>query len=164
VPTATSGTFYVANGGAGDVLKVNVTGLNKNDIYIAVGSDNAIDQLDTKTGQLTPFITGLNSPAGLMFIPSASPSAAPGTSPAAPGAKTTPGDQSGFAGLINASDPNIANEMSPGNLFNLGGPASSVDPAAGSDVYQGQPAAGLMAASQIDTKLNALFSQHSATA
>lgn len=71
VPTATSGTFLISNAGANDVLKVAVTGLNTNDIYVAVGSDNAIDQLDTKTGALTPVITGLNSPHGMMFIPSA---------------------------------------------------------------------------------------------
>ena len=77
VPTATSGTFVISNGGANDVLKVNVTGLHTNDIYVAVGSDNAIDQVDPKTGALTPVITGLNSPAGMMFIPSNS--ATPGT-------------------------------------------------------------------------------------
>jgi hypothetical protein len=70
IPTATSGTFVISNGDANDVLKVNVTGLHTNDIYVAVGSDNAIDQLDPKTGALTPLITGLNSPAGMMFIPS----------------------------------------------------------------------------------------------
>jgi hypothetical protein len=72
IPTTTSGTFVIANAGANDVLKVNVTGLHTNDIYVAVGSDNAIDQLDPTTGALTPVITGLNSPHGMMFIPSAS--------------------------------------------------------------------------------------------
>ncbi len=71
VPTASAGTFYIANGGANDVLKVAVTGLNPNDIYVSVGSDNAVDQLDPTTGALTPVITGLNSPHGLMFIASA---------------------------------------------------------------------------------------------
>ncbi len=70
VPTATSGTFLVSNAGANDVLKVNVTNLNVNDVYISVGSDNSVDQLDPTTGQLTPVITGLNSPHGLAFIPS----------------------------------------------------------------------------------------------
>jgi hypothetical protein len=72
VPTTTSGAFVISNGGANDVLKVNVTGLHTNDIYVAVGSDNAIDQVDPRTGALTPVITGLNSPAGMMFIPSGS--------------------------------------------------------------------------------------------
>ena len=70
VPTSTAGTFVISNGGGNDVLKVNVTGLNTHDIYISVGSDNAVDQLDPKTGVLTPIITGLNSPAGLLFLPS----------------------------------------------------------------------------------------------
>ncbi len=70
MPTATSGTFVISNAGANDVLKVSVTGLHTNDIYVAVGSDNAIDQLDPTTGALTPLITGLNSPHGMMFIPS----------------------------------------------------------------------------------------------
>ncbi len=70
IPTASSGTFIISNGGANDVLKVNVTGLHTNDIYVSVGSDNAIDQLDPTTGALTPVITGLNSPHGIMFVPS----------------------------------------------------------------------------------------------
>ena len=52
------------------MLKVNVTGLHTNDIYVSVGSDNAIDQLDPLTGALTPVITGLNSPHGMIFMPS----------------------------------------------------------------------------------------------
>ena len=71
IPTASMGTFIIANDGANDVLKVNVIGLNTKDIYVSVGSDNAIDQLDPRTGALTPVITGLNSPHGLMFIASA---------------------------------------------------------------------------------------------
>jgi hypothetical protein len=70
MPTSTSGTFYVSNGAADDVLKVAVTDLNTKDIYISVGSDNAVDQLDLKTGVLTPIITGLNSPHGLLFVAS----------------------------------------------------------------------------------------------
>ncbi|WP_428486791.1 hypothetical protein [Rhodopila sp.] len=73
VPTTTSGTFVISNAGANDVLKVDVTELHTNDIYVSVGSDNAIDQLDPTTGTLTPVITGLNSPHGMMFIPSGSP-------------------------------------------------------------------------------------------
>ncbi len=69
IPTSTSGTFYVSNAGANDVVKVAVTGLNPNDIYESVGSDNAVDQIDPKTGAITPIITGLNSPHGLMFLP-----------------------------------------------------------------------------------------------
>ena len=69
VPTATAGTFTIANGGGNDVLKVAVSGLNLKDIYLSVGSDNAVDQLDPTTGALTPFIVGLNAPHGLLFAP-----------------------------------------------------------------------------------------------
>ncbi len=73
VPTTTSGAFIISNAGANDVLKVNVTGLHTNDIYVSVGSDNAVDQLNPLTGALTPVITGLNSPHGMTFIPSGDP-------------------------------------------------------------------------------------------
>ena len=70
IPTASSGTFVISNAGANDVVQANVTGLHTNDIYVSVGSDNTIDQLDPTTGALTPVITGLNSPHGIMFVPS----------------------------------------------------------------------------------------------
>jgi len=72
IPTAASGTFLIANQNANDVLKVEVTGLNVNDLYASVGSENAVVQIDTKTGATTPIITGLNSPHGLTFIPGSS--------------------------------------------------------------------------------------------
>jgi len=72
IPTAASGTFLIANQNANDVLKVEVTGLNVNDLYASVGSENALVQIDTKTGAITPIITGLNSPHGLTFIPGSS--------------------------------------------------------------------------------------------
>ena len=77
VPTSTSGTFYISNGGANDVLKVAVTGLNTNDIYLSLGSENAVVQIDPRTGAVTPIITGLNSPHGLSFMPSVTPKAPP---------------------------------------------------------------------------------------
>jgi len=72
IPTASSGTFLISNQNANDVLRVEVTGLNTNDIYASVGSENAIVQIDTKTGAVTPIISGLNSPHGLTFIASGS--------------------------------------------------------------------------------------------
>jgi len=70
IPTASSGTFLISNQNANDVVRVEVTGLNTNDIYASVGSENAVVQIDTKTGAVTPIITGLNSPHGLTFIAS----------------------------------------------------------------------------------------------
>ncbi len=86
IPTAKNGTFVVANGGANDVLKVDVKNLDTKDIYISVGSDNAIDQLDPTTGALTPFIVGLNSPHGLAFIPAGPTASAGGGSGGSPSA------------------------------------------------------------------------------
>ncbi len=77
IPTATSGTFYISNAGANNVVVADVTGLKTNDIYVSVGSDNAIDQLDPTTGALVPVITGLNSPHGMMFIPASDPGSVP---------------------------------------------------------------------------------------
>jgi DNA-binding beta-propeller fold protein YncE len=72
IPQTSSGTFVVSNQNANDVIKVAVAGLNPNDIYASIGGDNAVDQIDPKTGMVTPIITGLNSPHGLAFIPSGS--------------------------------------------------------------------------------------------
>ncbi len=75
MPTSSSGTFIVANGGANDVLRVTVTGLNTHDIYASLGSANAIVQIDTTTGVITPVVTGLSSPHGLAFLPSSTAAA-----------------------------------------------------------------------------------------
>ena len=82
VPTSRSGTFYISNTGANDVIKATVTGLNPNDVYVAVGGDNAVEQLDPHTGVLTPVITGLNDPHGLQFVPGTTSPSAPSLSSA----------------------------------------------------------------------------------
>jgi len=71
IPTATSGTFYVSNQGNNNVIAAKVTGLDKNDIYTSVGT--SVDQVDPRTGVVTPLITGLNAAHGLLFAPDASP-------------------------------------------------------------------------------------------
>jgi hypothetical protein len=161
VPTATSGTFYVANGNAADVLKVNVTGLNKNDIYISVGSDNAVDQLDLTTGQLTPFITGLNSPHGLLFVPS--PAA---TSVAGSQAAELPklAGLSDLAGISKAAIWQIEREFSPSSLFGV--PDRGVTPAVGvgGTVLPSVVASGVVGTPHTDTGANALFLHHTAAA
>jgi hypothetical protein len=111
MPTASSGTFYITNTGGNDTLKVDVTGLIKTDIYVSVGGDNAVDQLDPRTGVLTPVITGLNSPAGLLFVPSGSD----------PSASTVAGVMSDatsgrLAGLAQDLLPNIAAFGSAGTV------------------------------------------------
>lgn len=123
IPTASSGTFVVANNGANDVVKVAVTGLNTKDIYVSVGSDNAIDQLDPTTGALTPVITGLNSPHGMMFIPSG-------------GAGSIPTAADGGQGLLSAADFAVPGQSSGPGGASVGGVS---DHQAGGMMMAGNP-------------------------
>lgn len=69
MPTTSSGTFYISNQGANDVIAVQVSGLNKHDLYADIANQNELAQLDPRTGALTPLVTGLNNPHGLLFVP-----------------------------------------------------------------------------------------------
>ena len=119
IPTTTSGTFLVANQNADDVLKVEVTGLNTQDIYASIGSENAVVQIDPKTGALVPIITGLNSPHGLAFIPSGS-----GNDTAA----------------VLADAINLAQQSLPGSLINLNASQESGSQMSGYNVPAALPA------------------------
>jgi hypothetical protein len=77
MPMSSSGTFYVSDTNDDLVEKVTVSGLNTNDIYASVGSLGAIAEIDPHTGKVTPFITGLDSPHGLVFVPSTSSAPTP---------------------------------------------------------------------------------------
>ena len=68
IPTASSGTFYISAQSDNNVLAVDVTGLNLQDLYASVG--NNLDQIDTKTGAVTTLLTGVNGAHGLLFEPS----------------------------------------------------------------------------------------------
>lgn len=75
-PSATSGTFYIADTADNRVLAVHVSGLNTADYYASVGSFNAFGQVDPNTGVFTPLITAANapgltfgSPHGVTFVP-----------------------------------------------------------------------------------------------
>ena len=74
MPTASSGTFYISNQGGNDVVAAKVSGLNPHDLYVDVrgttAAENALVQLDPRTGQVTTLVSGLNSPHGLLFVPS----------------------------------------------------------------------------------------------
>jgi len=70
MPTATSGTFYISNQNDNNIVAAKVTDLNTNDLYASVGT--AVDQIDPKTGTVTPVVTGLNGSHGLLFVPAAS--------------------------------------------------------------------------------------------
>jgi len=151
VPTSDSGTFYVANGGADTVLKVAVTGLNQNDIYVSVGSDNAVDQLDPTTGKLTPFIVGLNSPHGLSFVPSTPPD------PAVAGAAG-----SGFANLLSSLAPSLVGDLGAGQLNQLASYASQLAQG-GSDVQPPSAGANFAAVMQIADQFKTLFAPQNST-
>ncbi len=150
VPTSDSGTFYISNAGADDVLKVAASGLNTNDIYVSVGSDNAVDQLDPTTGKLTPFIVGLNSPHGMEFVPS------DGATPVASGA-----DGAGFAGLVSALAPSLVGDLGSGQLNQLASYASQLAQG-GSNVQPPLGGTDFAAVSQIADQLKTLFAPHTA--
>jgi hypothetical protein len=70
MPTSHSGTFYISNQGANDVVRLSVTGLDTKDLYADIPSKNELVQIDPRTGAVTPLETGLSSPHGLAFVPS----------------------------------------------------------------------------------------------
>ncbi len=150
VPTSDSGTFYISNAGANDVLKVAASGLNTNDIYVSVGSDNAVDQLDPTTGKLTPFIVGLSSPHGMEFVPS------DGSTAVASGA-----DGAGFAGLVSALAPSLVGDLGAGQLNQLASYASQLAQG-GSEVQPPVGGTDFAAVSQIADQLKTLFAPHTA--
>jgi hypothetical protein len=78
MPTASSGTFYISNQDGNNIVAAEVTWLNRHDIYVdargTTASDNALVQVDPKTGKVTTLVSGLKSPHGLLFVPSNSAS------------------------------------------------------------------------------------------
>lgn len=70
MPTSHSGTFYISNQGANDIIRVSMTHLDLKDLYADIPSKNELVQIDPKTGVITPLVTGLSSPHGLAFVPS----------------------------------------------------------------------------------------------
>jgi hypothetical protein len=75
MPTSKSGTFYISNQGANDVLAVQVNGLNTKDLYadiVTANNQGELVQIDPNTGVVTPVVTGLTAPHGLAFVPSTS--------------------------------------------------------------------------------------------
>jgi hypothetical protein len=72
MPTSHSGTFYISNQGANDIISATVTGLNTNDLYAVIANKNELVQIDPMTGAIKPIVTGLDNPHGLAFVPSVS--------------------------------------------------------------------------------------------
>jgi hypothetical protein len=71
MPTSTSGTFYISNQDANDVIRLTMSGLNTNDLYADITSENELVQIDPTTGKVTTILSGLDSPHGLAFVPNA---------------------------------------------------------------------------------------------
>jgi DNA-binding beta-propeller fold protein YncE len=70
MPATSAGTFYISNQGANDIVAAYVTGLNKHDLYADIPSQNALMQIDPRSGTVTTVLAGLNNPHGLVFVPS----------------------------------------------------------------------------------------------
>ncbi|HWK46330.1 MAG TPA: hypothetical protein VNT30_16535 [Stellaceae bacterium] len=75
-PSATSGTFYIADTKDNRILQVHATGLNVNDYYASVGNEFA--QIDPTTGVATAIVSSANAPGftfgsshGVEFVPDA---------------------------------------------------------------------------------------------
>jgi sugar lactone lactonase YvrE len=66
-PTATNGTFYLADTGANTVYALAATGLPAGSVYVDVGNEFGL--LNTNTGVVTPLFTGI-SPHGVTFVAS----------------------------------------------------------------------------------------------
>jgi predicted secreted protein len=75
-PSATIGTFYLTDTKTNKVYSFHATGLNVNDYYVSLGSQQAFGQVDPTTGVFTPLVTAANagdinfaSPHGVVFVP-----------------------------------------------------------------------------------------------
>ena len=77
--TASSGAFYLSAGSLNEVIKVEATGLSREDLYASVG--NNLDQINLKSGQVTVLASDVSGAHGLLFVPSGSGATAPGTVP-----------------------------------------------------------------------------------
>jgi sugar lactone lactonase YvrE len=67
--TTPAGTFYVADTGNNRVLQVDVSDLDLMSLYASVGSMNVVGNVDLKSGVVTPLLTNVSSPHGLLFVP-----------------------------------------------------------------------------------------------
>ncbi len=67
--TAAKGTFYLADTKNNQVLAIDASGLPMWALYASVGSLNELVAVDMKTGNVTPYVSNLNGPHGLVFAP-----------------------------------------------------------------------------------------------
>ena len=71
--TSTKGTLYITDTGNNTIYSVTGT-FKKGTAYVAAPNDAGVGgfvgTVDLTTGLITPFVSGMNSPHGLLFIPS----------------------------------------------------------------------------------------------
>jgi hypothetical protein len=67
-PSATSGTIYVADTTANVIYAVSSDAIPPNSAFSASNSDGTLTRTDLVTGQVTPIVTGLQSPHGALFV------------------------------------------------------------------------------------------------
>lgn len=67
--TAARGTFYLADTGNNRVLRIKTDDLAPGSLFASVGSLKELALVNQKTGRLTPFLSNLNGPHGLVFLP-----------------------------------------------------------------------------------------------
>ncbi|HQT76062.1 MAG: hypothetical protein B7Z80_11650 [Rhodospirillales bacterium 20-64-7] len=65
---AKAGTFYISSSGSNQVIALKVNDINPQDLYASVGTN--FDQINVKTGAITPLLTNLSGAAGILFEPS----------------------------------------------------------------------------------------------
>ena len=67
--TATQGTFYLTDTGNNRILKIEVDHVPVGALFASVGSLNQLTLVDIHTGNANPFVSNLNAPHGLEFVP-----------------------------------------------------------------------------------------------
>lgn len=69
--TAKRATFYLTDTNNNRVLKIDAEDLREGSLFASVGSLNELAMIDLKTGKVTAFLSGLNGPHGILFLPNA---------------------------------------------------------------------------------------------
>ena len=67
--TAQKGTFYLADTGNNRILKIDVDHVPVGTLFASIGSLKELAVVDINTGLTTPFVSNLNGPHGLEFVP-----------------------------------------------------------------------------------------------
>jgi hypothetical protein len=68
-PRSSAGTFFLTDTGNNRVLKIEVEDIAEGSLYACVGSLNQFVTVNLPTGVVRPFVSTLNAPHGLAFVP-----------------------------------------------------------------------------------------------